>query len=213
MIFAGSSLVGQTCLPDKHYVEGIGCVNNLPALQADESAEHHNARLKFDQASDMCAMLQKQYEAIEYKIEDIALNSKHSVHPVVTTCQTLDERSSEVSKTILELNGLIDEEHQEYLRHTRRMIELGANPKKLPPEKKLEGEPVPPYLLRQLIEITVAHDRIVKELPTLEARLHHADDCVSVYKKTIDEKVVDLTTRESTQIKACKDLDLYPPDK
>jgi len=114
-MFAGGWLAGQTCAPDKHYVEGIGCVNNLPALQPDESAEHRYARGKLEQAASTCATLQAQYEALEHKIEGIALNGKHSERPAVTTCKPLGERSADFSKTILELNDLIDEAHQEWL--------------------------------------------------------------------------------------------------
>jgi hypothetical protein len=38
-------------------------------------------------------------------------------------------------------------------------------------------------------------------------------DCAGVYRDTIDAKVSDLTNRQAEQIKACKSLDLYPPDK
>jgi hypothetical protein len=50
-------------------------------------------------------------------------------------------------------------------------------------------------------------------LKTLKFRLDHADDCAAIYRKTIDEKAADITTREAEQIKVCKDADLYPPGK
>ncbi len=71
----------------------------------------------------------------------------------------------------------------------------------------------PEALMDKMRAIAKAHDQIAEELPTLGSRLKRADDCVAVYKKTIDEKVSDLTNRESEQIKACKAIDLYPPEK
>lgn len=174
-----------------------------------ESAEHGYSRQKFDEATKTCAMLQVQYEALESKIILKGTGLSRDVHPVVTICKALEEPSWSLIKGARRHNELIDEAHKQWLEHAERMIALGA---RVTPETKT-GEVIPPDMLRQISDITDTHDRIVKELPTLESRVQHVDDCVVVYKKTIDEKVSDLTTRESEQIKACKALDLYPPDK
>jgi predicted nucleic acid-binding Zn-ribbon protein len=68
-------------------------------------------------------------------------------------------------------------------------------------------------LVSQILTLKRSDEPIMTKLPLLKSRLEHADDCVAVYNKTIDEKVSDITTRESEQIKACKSLDLYPPNK
>jgi hypothetical protein len=47
----------------------------------------------------------------------------------------------------------------------------------------------------------------------LKFKLDHVDGCAAVYRKTIDEKAADITTREAEQIKACQSVDLYPPHK
>src|ERR1035437_6451353 len=40
-----------------------------------------------------------------------------------------------------------------------------------------------------------------------------ADDCLKLYRSTIDKKTVDLTTRESDGISGCRSLNSYPPEK
>ena len=68
-------------------------------------------------------------------------------------------------------------------------------------------------LLEQSIPILKKAAVIEKTIPVLKSRLIHADDCLAMYQNTIDKKTSDLTTRESDQIKACKSIDLYPPEK
>lgn len=156
--------------------------------------------------------MQAQYEALEAKIEDLALKGsglKPDVKPTVTACRALQERADALINNVKRHNELIDQAHQQWLQHAKRMIGLGAEAK---PEEKT-GEAVPLDLLRQLSDITSAHDRIVKDLPDLRARLDHADECTAVYRKTIDQKTSDLTMRESEQIKACQSAGLYPPGK
>jgi len=179
---------------------------------APETAEGKYARQRVAEATNHCAALQAQYEALEAKIKDLALKGsglEPDPKPTVTACTALQERSDSLINSVKRHNELIDEAHQQWLHHAKRMIGLGAKPK---PEQKV-GEVVPPGLLRQLSDITETHDRIVRELPALETRFLHADECAAVYKKTIDEKVSELTTRESEQIKACQSAGLYPPDK
>ena len=47
----------------------------------------------------------------------------------------------------------------------------------------------------------------------LNRKVDATDPCLKLYHDTIDKKIVDLTTRESEQVQACKALDLYPPSK
>jgi hypothetical protein len=54
---------------------------------------------------------------------------------------------------------------------------------------------------------------IIKQCDLLKTKLKYADDCRKVYDKTIDEKAADITTRESELIKACRELEMYPPPK
>jgi hypothetical protein len=182
--------------------------------EASESAEHKYAQQKFDEATKRCVGLLAEYEALELKIATVALKgSSYSVpesQPVATTCAALKERSALQLKDATQHNELIEQEHKDWADHAIKMIALGRKPG---PETHIGGQPVPLDMLRQLNALTETHDRIASELPTLESRLKHADECVAVYKKTIDEKVADLTTRESEQIKACMALGLYPPDK
>jgi chromosome segregation ATPase len=171
----------------------LGQPQRTPVQHKDvpESAEHRYARQKLAEATKRCAALQAQYEDLESKIEDAVLKGtglSRDVHPVVTTCKALEERSGRLIKAVERNNELIGEAHKQWLQHAQRMIELGAKPR---PEKKT-GELIPIDMLRQLSETAETHDRIVEELPTLESRLVHADDCVAIYRKTIDEKVSDL---------------------
>jgi hypothetical protein len=59
----------------------------------------------------------------------------------------------------------------------------------------------------------VALEAVNRKYVSLTFNLQHADECAVIYKKTIDEKAADITTRESEQIKACQSVDLYPPRK
>jgi hypothetical protein len=63
-----------------------------------------------------------------------------------------------------------------------------------------------------LLQATKARIEAIDTSKMLE-NLGRVDPCLAVYKSTIDKKISDLTTRESDQIKACKALDLYPPEK
>ncbi len=47
----------------------------------------------------------------------------------------------------------------------------------------------------------------------LKRKMDVTDPCLKLYHETIDKKIVELTTRESDQIQACKALDMYPPSK
>lgn len=42
------------------------------------------------------------------------------------------------------------------------------------------------------------------------AQLAKVDECKKTYRTTIDKRTSDLTVRESTAVKACQALDLYP---
>jgi hypothetical protein len=57
----------------------------------------------------------------------------------------------------------------------------------------------------------VAVEAHTRECAKLRILLDHTDDCLAVYKKTIDERAADITTRESELITACKALGMYPP--
>ena len=47
----------------------------------------------------------------------------------------------------------------------------------------------------------------------LKQRVEHVDGCVKVFQVTIDMKPSDLTIRQTEQVKECRSLDLYPPQK
>jgi hypothetical protein len=122
----------------------------------------------------------------------------------------LAERSALELNKERQINEIVDQARKDWVDHVQKMIALGHKPG---PEPESLGFFVPLDMLRQLSNVTETHDRIASQLPTLKSRLQHADECVAFYKKTIDEKVSDLTNRESEQIKACKAIDLYPPEK
>jgi hypothetical protein len=42
------------------------------------------------------------------------------------------------------------------------------------------------------------------------AQLDHVDACTALYHRTIDKRASDLTVQETTTVKECQDLDLYP---
>jgi hypothetical protein len=48
------------------------------------------------------------------------------------------------------------------------------------------------------------------EADLIKAQLEKVDECRKVYRSTIDKKTSDLTVRESTVVKACQALNLYP---
>jgi hypothetical protein len=48
-------------------------------------------------------------------------------------------------------------------------------------------------------------------VPNLKQQMDHADECAALYRSTIDKKVSDMTTRKTDNVKACKAMDLYPP--
>jgi ketopantoate reductase len=48
------------------------------------------------------------------------------------------------------------------------------------------------------------------EADLIAAQLERVDECRKVYRSTIDKKMSDLTVRESTAVKACQALGLYP---
>jgi len=54
-------------------------------------------------------------------------------------------------------------------------------------------------------------DAKTEELKRWQLRLIHVDDCVKVFRKTIDKTSADLTVRDTELITGCKALDLYPP--
>jgi hypothetical protein len=54
-------------------------------------------------------------------------------------------------------------------------------------------------------------DKLEELIPVLELREQYADKCMDIYQMTADKKTSDLTTRENNAIKACTDLELYPP--
>jgi len=56
-------------------------------------------------------------------------------------------------------------------------------------------------------------DANIQKSKDLKFKLDHADECAAIYRKTIDEKAADITTREAEQIKACQSAGLYPPGK
>lgn len=51
------------------------------------------------------------------------------------------------------------------------------------------------------------------EIRVKRLRMDRVDDCLRVYKDTVDKRMSELTTREGDMIKACRDLDSYPPPK
>lgn len=61
-------------------------------------------------------------------------------------------------------------------------------------------------------QLKMKRSEMIDLLPDLAERLEYADDCMAVFRKTIDKKTSDLTVRENSQIKACMTMDLYPPD-
>jgi hypothetical protein len=64
----------------------------------------------------------------------------------------------------------------------------------------------------QLQAFSEAMSKSLKDTARVNAQLANVDDCTRLFHQTIDKKNSDLTVRETTQIKACTDLDLYPLD-
>ena len=69
---------------------------------------------------------------------------------------------------------------------------------------------------RDRLEIEITYDNAIKKacaegLAAAAEGVEHVDGCLAVYRKTIDKRTSDLTTRETGQISECKSLDLYPP--
>lgn len=54
-------------------------------------------------------------------------------------------------------------------------------------------------------------EKIGEMLAQLKTQLDDVDDCLKVYRTTIDKKVSDQTQREVGQIKVCQAEHLYPP--
>ena len=53
-------------------------------------------------------------------------------------------------------------------------------------------------------------DKISEVLVQFETQLKHVDDCLTVYRITIDKKFSDQTKREVEQIKMCQTNSLFP---
>lgn len=68
-------------------------------------------------------------------------------------------------------------------------------------------------LIQQLTLLDNIHGAIESALPLLKLKLAQADECVSVYAKTVSEGTADVTVRQSEQIMVCKAIDMYPPVK
>lgn len=62
----------------------------------------------------------------------------------------------------------------------------------------------------------IQYDPILQALTILadliDSQLEHVDACTKTYRTTIDKKASELTVRETTSMKACQALRLYPLD-
>jgi hypothetical protein len=63
------------------------------------------------------------------------------------------------------------------------------------------------------LELERVKGEITATLEVLKPRLDYADTCAKVYRITIDTKQSDVTVRQIEQMKACRSLELYPPEK
>jgi hypothetical protein len=68
-------------------------------------------------------------------------------------------------------------------------------------EHKLEGD---------LTEKIARDSAFLANVKRAIIRLTYVDECVKTYHQTIDKKTVDLTVRESTSVKLCQTIDMYP---
>lgn len=170
-----------------------------------------------EEAKALCASSQVRYTALHSEVSaiqdansegDMRPQHKDNNPPDQTECKLLEEQSGHIVGLLMRYNDLISEGHKQWVAHEIRMIRMGTHA-----EPEHRHDLIPYDLIRQIGDTIEIHDTVVKDLPTLQARVLHADDCLVVYTGTIDKKVADLTTRESDQIKACKSIDLYPPQK
>jgi hypothetical protein len=56
------------------------------------------------------------------------------------------------------------------------------------------------------------YGNLIVEVARQKNRLEHVDACTALYHRTIDKKTSDLTVRETTLVKDCTAMDLYPLD-
>lgn len=56
------------------------------------------------------------------------------------------------------------------------------------------------------------YEHLIVEVARKKNQLEHVDDCTALFHRTIDKKTSDLTVRETTQLKECTAMDLYPLD-
>jgi hypothetical protein len=68
-------------------------------------------------------------------------------------------------------------------------------------------------MINQFHDASEVFAAIGRNIAGLRAKVSHVDECVAVYIKTIEEKSADVTNRLAEQIKACKSMGLYPPEK
>ena len=54
---------------------------------------------------------------------------------------------------------------------------------------------------------------IAQLLELLKIRFDHVDECVYVYRNTVDSKLADLTIGQTDLVESCKSVGLYPPQK
>ena len=62
-----------------------------------------------------------------------------------------------------------------------------------------------------LIDVLKADIETLNQMQPLLANIKHADDCVRIYRTTIDKKVSELTGRDTEDIQMCKSGEQYPP--
>lgn len=62
---------------------------------------------------------------------------------------------------------------------------------------------------RRMIQL---YGDLIVEVARQKSRLEHVDACTALFHRTIDKKTSDLTVRETTLVKDCTAMDLYPLD-
>jgi hypothetical protein len=85
-----------------------------------------------------------------------------------------------------------------------------------PAYQHFDSDAMDRYMSRDCWEATrisrFVMDKMADILTTVTTMLNHVDDCTKTYHQTIDKKTSDLTIRETTAVKTCQALDLYPLD-
>ena len=155
----------------------------VPDKEAPESAEHKYARQQLEAAAELRHDLVQQASAVAGREEQ--------------TCGPID-----LSTVAYDSDG------QAFPAPRREKKETRANY-----EARKNACLAAFRQYRKLPELIAAGETALQNSTALKFKLDHADDCAAIYRKTIDEKAADITTREAEQIKACQSVDLYPPRK